>query len=107
MAAKKVIIMMLAVSMTVGYFNTGRAEEAMPAPKEPDGGAVAGAVVSDLIYVPGKAGTCVLSGALWTVAMVITGGTYYKEAGNFVHEACTGKWVVRGADMMDEKECNR
>ncbi len=90
--------------MTVSCFNISRAEETAPAQNGPDGGAVAGAVVSDLIYVPGKVVTCILGGAFWTGAMVVTFGTIYKEAGNFAHDACTGKWVVKGSDMVGDKE---
>ncbi len=104
MVLKRLTTTMLAIVMAVGCFTSSRAEEAAPAQTEPDGGATAAAVVSDLIYVPGKAGTCVLSGALWTAAMFLTAGTIYKQAGNFVHCACTGKWVVRGEDMMGTEE---
>ncbi len=115
MVLKRLTTAMLAFVMAVGCFTSSRAEEASPAQieraeeaappqNEPDGGAVAGAVVSDLIYVPGKVVTCVLGSAFWTGAMVMTFGTIYKKAGTFVHEACTGKWVVRGADMMGSEE---
>ena len=105
MVMNRLIITMLAIIvMTATCFNSSWAEEASATGNEPGGGATAAAVVSDLIYVPGKAGTCVLSGALWTAAMVITGGTIYKEAGNFVHCACTGKWVIKGEDMASTKE---
>ncbi len=104
MLLKRLSVLFLAVALTVGCFGSSRGEEAAPAQNGPDGGAVAGAVVSDLIYVPGKVLTCVLGGAFWTGAMVVTFGTIYKEAGNFVHDACTGKWVVKGADMVGAKE---
>ncbi len=115
MVLKRLTTTMLAIVLAISCYTSSRAEEAAPAQierteeaappqNEPDGGAVAGAVVSDLIYVPGKVLTCVLGGAFWTGAMVVTFGTIYKKAGDFAHDACTGKWVVRGADMMDSEE---
>lgn len=105
----RLIAMLLAALLTISSAQLGWADGAEPesaqtsAPtkEEPDGGAVAAAVVSNLFYVPGKLGTCIVSGALWTVVMAVTGGVFYKEAGNLVHGACTGKWVLTGEDMMD------
>jgi len=67
----------------------------------PDGGSVAAAVVSDLVYVPGKVGVCVGSAALWTVGMFLTAGVLYKECGELVHSACTGKWILTGEDFAE------
>ena len=104
MICKKLIAMVLAVALTVSYIPCGWAEEdAKPAQSGPDGGSYAGAAVSDIIYVPGKASTCALSGILWFMAMTLTAGVCYKDCGNFVHEACTGKWVIKGEDMASTK----
>lgn len=71
-----------------------------PTQSGPDGGSYAGAVVSDIIYIPGKVETCAISGVLWFVAMTTTMGTCYKNCGAFVHDACTGKWLIKGPDMV-------
>jgi hypothetical protein len=105
MISNRLIATVLAcIVLTVSCIPCSWAEDAPPTQSGPDGGAIAAAVVSDIIYVPGKAGACVLSGALWTVAMIITAGVCYKECGNFVHGVCTGKWVIRGEDMTGPKE---
>lgn len=95
--------MVLAVALTLSCVHCSWAEDASPTQSEPSGGAVAAAVVSNLIYIPGKASTCALSGVLWTAAMCLTAGTIYKQAGEFVHGCCTGKWVIRGEDMAGTK----
>lgn len=81
--------------------NLGAADK--PQPQSPDGGSVAAAAVSNLFFIPGKTGTCVLSGVLWTAIMSLTGGTFYQEAGDLVHNACTGKWVLRGTDFASKE----
>lgn len=68
----------------------------------PSGGATAAAVVSDIIWVPGKAAVCATSGVLWTVGMVLTAGMIYRQAGDLVHGACTGKWVLTGEDFSGD-----
>jgi hypothetical protein len=106
MFLNRLMAMVLAVVMTVSCIPCSWAQNAPAAPPEqssPDGGAVAGAVVSDTIYIPGKASTCALGGVFWFLAMVVTAGTCYKDCGNFVHDACTGKWVVKGEDMVSSK----
>lgn len=101
--SKRLLVACLALALTMGQVPFALAESA-PAAVEPDGGAIAAAVVSDLVYVPGKVATCVTSGALWTVVMLVTAGTYYKEAGDVVHSACTGRWALTGEDMMAKSE---
>jgi hypothetical protein len=95
----RLIAMVLAAILTMSCVPYSWAEDESPKQEGPDGGSVAAAVVSDFIYIPGKVCVCATSGVLWTVVMAISAGTLYKEAGNFVHDACTGKWVLTGEDM--------
>ena len=104
MISRRLIATVLAVALTISCFPYSWAEEAPPAQSGPDGGSVAAAVVSDLIYVPSKVGACATSCALWTAVMIITAGTCYKECGNFVHNFCAGKWVLKGEDMASSNE---
>jgi hypothetical protein len=104
MNSTRLAALMMAFVMTVSCIPPVWAEEAKPEQSGPDGGAVAAAVVSNFFFVPGKTIACATSGALWTVVMAITAGTYYKQAGHFVHDACTGKWVLTGQDFMDDGE---
>jgi len=104
MLKNRLIVAGFAFALMVSFIPCSWAEDPMPARNEPSGGAVAGAVVSDIIYIPGKVCTCVLSGAFWTVGMVLTAGTIYKDAGCFVHNACGGKWVIRGEDMSSPQK---
>jgi len=62
-------------------------------------GATAAAVVSDIVYVPGKAIVCGTSGVLWLVSMVVTLGALYRESANFVKGGCGGQWVLTGEDF--------
>jgi hypothetical protein len=71
---------------------------------EPESCSTAGSVISNFIYIPGKAVSCVVSGALWTAVMVVTAGTMYKQAGDMVRDTCTGKWVLTGKDMEESAE---
>jgi hypothetical protein len=103
MNVKRLIALMLALVLTATCIPCSWADGASPSKSEPSGGAVAAAVVSDIIYIPGKACTCVIGAGLWTAAMALTFGTIYKEAGKFVQGCCGGKWVVTGNDMVDKE----
>jgi len=103
MIKNRLVAIMLAGILTIGCIPYGWAADA-PQQTEPGGGAVAAAVVSDIFFIPGKVGTCAMSGVLWTVTMALTAGTLYKQAGNFVHGACTGKWVITGEDMVSPEK---
>jgi len=104
MFVKKLTIILLAAAMSISCLNSSRAEEAQPAQNEAGGGATAAAVVSDVLYIPGKTCSCVISSALWTGVMVVSFGVLYKEAGDFVHDVCSGKWVIRGEDMAGPRK---
>ena len=102
----RILSMVLAATLTMSCISYSYAEEAPPQPEQsgPSGGAVAAAVISDFFYIPGKLGVCVTSGALWTVAMALTGGMLHREAGDFVHDCCTGKWVLTGEEFMGPED---
>jgi hypothetical protein len=103
MYLKRLVAVMLAVALTVSCIPCCWAEDVTPGQKEVSGGAVAGAVVTDILYIPGKLGVCIISTGVWTVTMLITTGVYYKEAGQIVYDTCGGKWVVTGEDMASLK----
>jgi hypothetical protein len=111
MISSRLTGMVLAAVLTVGCIPYGWAEDSWPVPEQcrpeqsgPSGGSIAAAVVSDIVYIPGKTVVCVTSGALWTVAMILSAGMIYKEAGDYVHDACTGKWVLTGEDFMGAED---
>jgi hypothetical protein len=58
---KKKMVAVLLSGILVANCVPCLAEDSKPQ-AEPGGGAVAAAVVSDIFYIPGKAGTCALSG---------------------------------------------
>jgi hypothetical protein len=67
--------------------------------KSPEGEAAA--VMSNLVYVPGKAITCVAGATLSFVALLVTLGTLNKEATRAANGACGGKWVIEGTEMTE------
>lgn len=71
------------------------------APKDFHAGHVVAAIVTDTIYIPGKATICVSSAAIWTAMMLVTLGSAYKPAAELVYDACSGKWIVKGEDFVD------
>jgi hypothetical protein len=79
------------------------ASDPSPADQPAGAGATAAAVVSDIVYVPGKAIVCGVSGVLWITAMGLTFGALYNESANFVKGACGGRWVLTGEDMKPTK----
>ena len=54
---------------------------------------------SNVLYIPGKAIVCGMSGVLWLSIMLVTFGHSYDAAANFVSGGCGGKWVLQGGDM--------
>jgi hypothetical protein len=111
---KRLTAIVLAAAIILSYTSTIWAEEVQPLPEQtqpeqpgPSGGAVAAAVISDFFYIPGKLGTCVTSSILWTAGMALTGGMIYREAGDFVHDSCTGKWVLNGEEFMSAEDIPR
>jgi hypothetical protein len=80
-------------------------QEALRAEQESEqsrGAYQAGAVVTNIFLVPGRAITCVLGGVVGIVTLGLTLGTAYRAASGAVHEGCGGKWVVTGDDLRPE-----
>lgn len=108
---KRTISLSLAAIFALTFAAPCFAEEA-PAPEiiqaqaepEVDGGSYGGAGISNAVFIPAKAGSCAMSGILWFAGMVLTGGSRYKLMGEFVSDACTGKWVIKGEDMDPKKD---
>lgn len=92
--------------LLVAALATATIPKALATESEPvqtaDGGSWAAAGLSNVIYVPAKGLSCAVSGIGWLGVMLLTGGTKYKAAGNFVHDACTGKWIIKGEDMVSK-----
>lgn len=100
---KRLVALALTVTLTAGFAPACMANETS-GETEVDGGSWAAAGISDVIYIPSKASSCAMSGVLWLAVMSLTGGTKYKMAGDFVHDACTGKWVIKGEDMVKKEK---
>jgi len=66
-----------------------------------------GAVIVNLVLVPGRAITCVLGGAVGLAVLGGTLGTGYRPASAAVHEGCGGKWLVSGDDLRPETVSGR
>ena len=105
MISKRMIAMVLAATMILSCIPLCWAEDITPAVNESDsdGGSWGGAGMSNVIFIPSKGMACAASGVLWLATMTLTGGSKYQMAGNFVHDACTGKWVIKGEDMDPKK----
>jgi hypothetical protein len=105
MILKRFMAMVVAAALTLSGIPLCWADESAPAANESvdDGGSWAGAGMSNVIFIPSKGVTCAASGVLWFATMALTGGSKYQMAGNFVHNACTGKWVIKAEDMDAKK----
>ena len=62
----------------------------------------AGAVVTNVFLIPGRAITCALGATLGVAVLAVTFGTGYKTAAGAFDEGCGGKWVVTGDDLRPE-----
>lgn len=62
----------------------------------------AGAVVTNVFLVPGRAITCALGAGVGVVVLAVTLGTGYKTAAGAFDEGCGGKWIVNGDDLKPE-----
>jgi hypothetical protein len=82
MISKRLVVLALTMTLIAGFTPACWADDA-----EVDGGSWGGAGVSNAIFIPAKAASCAFSGILWFATMSLTGGTKYKMAGNFVHDA--------------------
>ena len=62
----------------------------------------AGAVVTNVFLIPGRAITCALGAGVGVVLLALTFGTGYKTAAGAFDEGCGGKWVVNGDDLKPD-----
>jgi hypothetical protein len=62
----------------------------------------AGAVVTNIFLIPGRAITCALGASLGVAVLALTFGTGYKTAAGAFDEGCGGKWVVTGDDLKPD-----
>ena len=62
----------------------------------------AGAVVTNVFLIPGRAITCALGAGLGVAVLALTFGTGYRTAAGAFDEGCGGKWVVTGDDLKPE-----
>ncbi len=105
---KKLVALLMAASMLMLSVIPCWAEEVAPiatatqaAPAKPEvtGGDIAAAAITDVVYVPGRVGICILGGVGWALSMILSGGTAYKTARDFARSGCTGKWYLTGEDF--------
>ena len=64
----------------------------------------AGAVVTNIFLIPGRAITCALGAGVGVGVLALTFGTGYKAAASAFDEGCGGKWVVGGDDLKPDGE---
>jgi len=69
---------------------------------EPSGAYQAGAVVTNIFYVPGRAITCSLAAVLGVGVLALTLGTQYRAASDVWREGCGGRWVVGPDDLRPD-----
>jgi hypothetical protein len=62
----------------------------------------AGAIVTNVFLVPGRAITCGLGGLVGVGVLALTLGTAYKAASAVWHEGCGGRWTVTGEDIRPD-----
>jgi hypothetical protein len=62
----------------------------------------AGAVVTNVFLVPGRAITCALGFTMGVLVLAATFGSGYKTAAGAFDEGCGGKWVVNGDDLKPD-----
>ena len=62
----------------------------------------AGAIVTNVFLVPGRAITCGLGGLVGVGVLALTLGTGYKAASAVWHEGCGGRWTVTGEDIRPD-----
>jgi hypothetical protein len=62
----------------------------------------AGAIVTNIFLVPGRAITCGLGGVVGVAVLAATLGTGYRAASAVWHEGCGGKWTVTGEDIRPD-----
>jgi hypothetical protein len=67
----------------------------------------AGAVVTNVFLVPGRAITCGIGAVLGVGVLALTLGSGYRAASAVWHEGCGGKWAVTGDDLRPDGASGR
>ena len=67
----------------------------------------AGAVVVNVVLVPGRAVTCGLGAVVGVGVLALTLGTGYRAASSVWQEGCGGKWIVSGDDLRPDSVSGR
>jgi len=67
----------------------------------------AGAIVTNIFLVPGRALTCGAGALLGVGVLAVTLGTAYRAASSVWHEGCGGKWAVTGDDLRPDTVSGR
>lgn len=77
-------------------------EEAVKAkpPAEPGPAHEMGAVVVNVVHVPGKAILCTLGGVVGFVTLIATAGSSYRTAARLMNEGCGGPWAITAKDFQ-------
>lgn len=80
-------------------------EEAIKAAEAKKPGAVhqVGAVVVNVVHIPGKVALCALGTGVGLLALVLTLGSGYRTAAWMAEEGCGGTWVVTAQDLKGER----
>jgi hypothetical protein len=74
-------------------------ERMKPTTDRHEGAYSVGAGIVNVFYVPGRAITCVLGGAVGIAVLFLTLGSGYRAAAAAGEEGCGGKWIVTGEDL--------
>jgi hypothetical protein len=90
-----VSLMLLNVTSPAAWAQTAAPATAQP----PTGSQSTAAGFANIIYVPSKVGFCIVGGASWLLALVLSGGTAYNVASDVIAASCGGKWALRGEDI--------
>lgn len=82
------------------------AQEAPQAPEEqakgPGAGYALGAVVVNVIHIPGKLALCTIGGVLGLATLGITIGSGYRAAARIMEEGCGRPWVITPQDLKGD-----
>ena len=60
---------------------------------------VLGATIANVVFIPGKAVTCVLGMLVGGGLLLVTLGAGYKGSVAFAKEGCGGRWALKANDL--------
>lgn len=81
------------------YEETIKAAEAPAPAKLPDTAYQVGAIVVNVVHIPGKTALCLLSTGVGLAALAATLGTGYRTTAWIMEEGCGGPWMVTARDL--------